>query len=147
MRRLAVLIFLIFAASLFANPVVPVLSSRYTGDEQLLQAIKDLKAEIALFRLEIAQLRTGPKQVVPLPVPINFNQLVGNRCAGCHGEAVAEEKGAGFVMLLKDGTTPEFSVREKARILREVKAERMPKGKPPLSEVELSVIGKYLFPE
>lgn len=73
--------------------------------------------------------------------------VLKTRCASCHAEDKAEEKGKGFVMVLKDGALAPFSLGEKKAITKRVTSPdagiRMPPAAP-LSAAELQAVSTYL---
>lgn len=131
-----------FARGVTANQplVLPTISPRYNEpDPTLLQLLASSK------RIEGLLARIAQQQAAQEPRPTSLKALVTARCASCHAEAVAVQKGEGFVLLQADGTVPPLSVAEKKRILREVTADRMPKAAP-LSEGEKAALQEFLFP-
>lgn len=110
--------------------LVPSYTAAYSVEQStLLEILKELKA----IRLEILALRG-----MDMPPP-TFSETVKARCASCHGEAEAKAKGNEFVLLLKDGKLPPFSLREKRRIEFMVSRGLMP-PKGGLDEAERKVM-------
>lgn len=95
-------------------------------------ALDAIRKDIAAIRAELASFR----RTDPISTPAG---LLQHRCAACHGSEVAQTKGAGFVLLEKDGSLAPLSLQEKRRVVREVVAGRMPKGGT-LTEAEKKVL-------
>lgn len=133
MRAAVLLLVLVAAAWLAADaPVVPKHEAAYSTAEALL---RDILVELRGLRADVQAVAgvkggaTGDR--------VGVLRL---RCASCHGADVAEEKGAGFVLLEKDGKPAELSVAEQRRVKREVERGRMPPAPATLTEAEKKLL-------
>jgi len=105
--------------------LVPAYSASYSQTDDLL---KQIVVELRFLRQDVQALRIGG---LPPNVPITAQAAIANKCVQCHGALVADEKGASFVLVEKDGKSAELSITEKRRVVREVEQGRMPK--PPIT--------------
>lgn len=99
--------------------------------------------ELRGIRAEIERLRAGQQAE-----NLTGLQVLQNRCASCHGEANANTKGKGFVLLDKASKGVPLSVNEKKRVAARVGSagqDRMPPAPlAPLSGDERTALEKYL---
>lgn len=119
----------------------PTYSARYTATEDGL--LRDILGELRGIRSEIQALRRQGAQAKPVA---NLQELFAARCASCHAEAIADKKGAGFVLLTKDGKVPPLSLAEKKRIVRMVGRGEMPPTLP-FTDEEKEVLQGFLYPK
>ena len=119
---------------------VPTYGARLSDDA----GSREMLAELRKIRVAVEAMQRA-QQAYERP-PVSLKALMTDRCAKCHAEAVADKSGGGFVMLNADGTVLPFSLAEKRRIIRETKADRMPKDKP-LTDLEKSSLELFLFPK
>jgi mono/diheme cytochrome c family protein len=127
---------------------VPVYQISYTPPAPAAQTQQQVDetgivAELKAIRLELARLRgagVGHQAAAP-----NGAGLLTRKCAACHAAAVAEEKGAGFVLLEKDGKLAALSLTEKKRIERRVSGGQMPPApRQALTEEEQRTLFEFL---
>jgi len=74
----------------------------------------------------------APAAAQPQPQPAGgnlarFHQVMSNRCASCHEQAVAVAKGKGLV-LLQSNVVVALTAQQRLDVLREISTKRMPKG-------------------
>lgn len=119
---------------------VPTYGARLSDDA----GSREMLAELRKIRIAVEAMQRA-QQAFERP-PASLKALVTERCAKCHGESVADKLGSAFVLLNADGTVPPFSLAEKRRIIRETKADRMPKDKP-LTDLEKTSLEQFLFPK
>lgn len=123
------------AQAVVAVPLVPVVAvpAYSVGYDPAVGAIV---AELRALREAVEKLRPGGGAGV-----LDLKGVVATRCAACHQDDQAEAKGAGFVLLEKDGSLPPFSLPERRRMKQLVDEGKMP-PKNPLSEAEKSLFKK-----
>lgn len=103
------------------------------------------------------QQQAAPKaQAAPQAVPTEdalktFANAIGTRCASCHSAAVADSKGAGFVLVTADNKVPALSALERQAILGRIKSENPkrkmpPDGSPALTPQEQTAFNDVLNP-
>lgn len=145
MRVLILTLLIVLTAGAFSSSADLYVPARLAGpsypDDGIL---KEILAEVKALRRELAVIRREQQAV---RAPDNLKQLIASRCASCHGEQVADSKGAGFLMLQKNGDVPPFSLAEKKRIIRLVERGEMPKDGQPFSEAEKDALKKFLSVE
>lgn len=81
--------------------------------------------------------RSGTIQPGVLPVKADASAAFRASCINCHAAAVAERKGAGFVIFDADGSLTKFNRLERTAI-----KERVLKGEMPPAPAKLSSAGK-----
>ncbi len=140
-----VLFLIVFGLALAkGNPpqgYVPAYQASYSASDDLLKQLVEVNkltvVELRLLRQDLQGLRGGQ---APVPAGLTLQAVMVNKCAMCHGADVAQEKGAGFVLVEKDGKLAELSITEKRRVVREVENGRMPKAPHTLTPEERSAI-------
>lgn len=110
-----------------------------------------LKAEIAEMRTLIRQLSTP--QLTPTYAPPVMPQaapkqssaagIFNQRCASCHDKGIAAAKG-GNIPLTDQGNLLQLPLRTATRCVTAAHRGFMPKGGPPISDVEMSVLVQWL---
>lgn len=137
-RILAVTVLLLGAVLLTATPprvLVPQYTATFSPTDQLL---KELLDEMRGLRSDLrAALTQGQVKTDAVAV---FN----SRCARCHQDGVAADRGNGVVLVERDGSVPPFSILEKRHVIEQIKTGKMPKVGGPLAPNELKAIEDYL---
>lgn len=151
MRRLTLLVLLLVAVAAWwllptrtghaTTPqqqlLVPAYQSGYSATDDLL---KQLLAEVRGLRQDVQSLRG-----LGTPAGVaDGGALLKTRCASCHTEGKAEDRGGGFVLVLKDGAIAPLSLYEQRKVSEQLRAKKMPMGGTPLSSGEIDLVEKFL---
>lgn len=89
--------------------------------DYLKQAVSELRAIRAM--MEVQQPGSAAKRA-------GAESIIVARCARCHQESVAEEKGDGFVLVLSSGKLAALSSGDRKHMRRKLTAGAMPPGAP-----------------
>jgi mono/diheme cytochrome c family protein len=108
---------LVPALSRAQQVVVPAYQAGYSSQDDLL---KQILIELQAMRRE---MRTGGKGGAP-----EGAALIGQRCASCHQDGKAEERGDGFVLVEADGKLADLSISDRRKIRRKLEKHAMPPG-------------------
>lgn len=141
-------------SAVYAPPVVvppvpvnpaPVQQQQQPDWKLVMDTLRDIGAR--LKRLEDGQAQPARPKDPFAPQPQKGPQgalgVVQQKCASCHSEASAPEKGGGFVMVGKDGALPKFSAAASAKVLKRSYNGTMPPkdaGIAPLTDAEVAAL-------
>lgn len=141
---LLIIVCLLGAGALATSPqynpptYTPAYQTGYNATEDLL---KQVVVELRLLRQDVQTLRVAGN--VP-QAGLTLQGVITIKCAACHRDGVAQDKGDGFVLLEKDGSLADFSLGDKRRIVRMVDKGLMPKPPATLSPEEKAVFQTLL---
>ena len=104
------------------------------GYEPHLDYLKQQLAELRAIRALLEVSRPGGPAAKS-----SASALITARCASCHADGKAEERGDGFVLVEADGKLASLSVGDRRRVKRKLVQKAMPPGAP-LPEAESKAI-------